>query len=66
METIAEALQREGREAGIALGMERGMERGMEKRTFDIAKNMLVDNFDIEVIQKITGLSVEQIQALQQ
>ncbi len=41
METIAEVIQREGREAGIALGME----RGMEKRTFDIAKNMLVDNF---------------------
>jgi hypothetical protein len=44
--------------------IEVGIEVGIEKRTFDIAKNMLADNFDINVIGNITGLSAEQISAL--
>ena len=60
METIAEALKREGREEGIALGME----KGIEQRNIDIAKNMLANNFDIGIIKKITELTVEQIKAL--
>ena len=43
---------------------QKGIEVGIEKRTFEIAKNMLADNFDINVIGKITGLSAEQISAL--
>ena len=54
--TVASKLKQEGRQEGI--------EVGIEKRTFDIAKNMLADNFDINVIGKITGLSAEQISAL--
>ena len=61
METIAEALQREGIEKGIERGIERGRKQGM----FDVAKNMLADRFDIAVITKMTGLPIEQISALQ-
>lgn len=42
------------------------MEKGMEQRTLDIAKNMLAKNSDLDFISEITGLSVEQIQALRQ
>ena len=47
-------------------GMEKGIEKGIAKGTLVIAKNMLADNFDIAVIAKITGLSVEQITPLGQ
>jgi predicted transposase/invertase (TIGR01784 family) len=43
---------------------QKGRQEGIEKNKIDIAKNMLADNFDINVIGKITGLSVEQISAL--
>jgi predicted transposase YdaD len=69
METISEAVRREGREAGIALGLERGLERGivlgMERRTLDVAKNMLTKHLAIELISDITGLSVSQIKKLE-
>jgi len=54
-----------GREEGREEGIEKGRKEGMEKEKFDIAKNMLADNFDVDVITKITGLSVAQIQQLQ-
>ncbi len=47
---------------GIAIGLEKGIEKGK----INTAQNMLADNFDIEVIAKITGLSVEQIKPLRQ
>jgi len=49
---------------GLEKWLNKGMEEGMEKEKFDIAKNMLADNFDMDVIKKITGLSIEQIKAL--
>ena len=61
METIAEALQREGIEKGIERGIERGRKQGM----FDVAKNMLQRHVDMNFIRDMTGLSVEQIGSLQ-
>ena len=57
METIAEALQREG--------IEKGIERGRKQGMFDVAKNMLQRHVDMNFIRDMTGLSVEQIGSLQ-
>lgn len=50
-----------GMEKGIKKGMEKGMERGKSQTAFEIAKNMLKENIDITVIEKITGLSKDKI-----
>ena len=44
---------------------EEGIEVGMKHRTLAIARKMLADNFDIEMIKKLTGLSKECINSLQ-
>jgi predicted transposase/invertase (TIGR01784 family) len=44
---------------------ERGIEKGIERATQTIALNMLHKNFNQETIAEVTGLTIEQIQALQ-
>ena len=46
---------------GIAEGMEKGMELGMNQKALDIARNMLADGVDINLIMKYSGLTQEQI-----
>jgi predicted transposase/invertase (TIGR01784 family) len=56
------------KEAGIAEGLEIGIEQGMQKgiqcRNLEIAKNMLKKGLDTELIQEVTNLSRETIEAL--
>ena len=47
---------------GIAEGMEKGMELGMNQKALDIARNMLADSVDINLIMKYAGLTQEQIE----
>ena len=47
---------------GIAEGMEKGMELGMNQKALDIARNMLADGVDINLIMKYSGLTQEQIE----
>ncbi len=49
---------------GIAEGMEKGMELGMNQKALDIARNMLADGIDINLIMKYSGLTQEQIEKL--
>jgi len=49
---------------GIAEGMEKGMELGMNQKALDIARNMLADGVDINLISKYSGLTQEQIEKL--
>ena len=49
---------------GLAEGMELGMEKGMNQKALDIARNMLADGVDINLIMKYSGLSQEQIDKL--
>jgi predicted transposase/invertase (TIGR01784 family) len=58
--TIAEQLRMEGMEKGI----EKGRQEGIEKKAIEIAHNLLVANTDIGLIAQVTGLSIEQIEAL--
>jgi predicted transposase/invertase (TIGR01784 family) len=53
------------KQEGFDKGMKEGITIGVQQRAIEIARNMLADNFDLEVIKKTTGLSVDQIKTLQ-
>jgi predicted transposase/invertase (TIGR01784 family) len=59
-----EEAQELGLKLGLEQGLEKGMEKGMEKRNIEIAKNLLSQNIDIEIIRLSTGLSKEDIDKL--
>ena len=60
--------QEEGRKEGIALGEERGRKEGIalgeERSREEIARKALAEGLSIEFVQKITGLSGEEIEKL--
>ncbi|MBQ8219391.1 MAG: hypothetical protein IJZ79_06535, partial [Bacilli bacterium] len=45
----------------IKKGFEQGIEQGIEQKNIEITKKMLQENTDINFISKITGLSQEEI-----
>ncbi len=45
-------------------GFEKGIEKGMSEKTHQIAVNMLKQNFDINIISSVTGLSARDIQKI--
>ena len=49
---------------GMEKGMKKGMEKGMNQKALDIARNMLADSVDINLIMKYSGLTQEQIEKL--
>ena len=51
----------EGFEKGIAKGREKGREEGEAKAKFAMAKSLLEQGVDIEIITKATGLTAEEI-----
>ena len=57
-----------GFEKGFAIGEERGIaigeERGKQRAKIRIAKNMLRENLPIEMISRITGLPISEINKL--
>ncbi|MCI3921083.1 Rpn family recombination-promoting nuclease/putative transposase [Paenibacillus sp. TRM 82003] len=55
-----------GMEQGIEKGIEKGMEQGIEQGKVDIAKNMLKKGMEPELIAEVTGMSVEQIHAIEE
>ena len=62
------AAKEEGKEEGLKEGKEEGLkegkEEGLKEKSIEIAKNMLKDNVDINIISKYSGLSVEEINKL--
>ena len=62
-EGLAEGMEK-GIEKGMELGMEKGMAKGMNQKALDIARNMLADGVDINLIMKYSGLTQEQIEKL--
>ena len=70
-EGIAEGMEKgmkEEMELGMAKGKQEGlaegMEKGMNQRSLDIARNMLADGVDLNLIMKYSGLTQEQIEKL--
>ncbi len=51
-------------EKGIEKGIEKGMEKGIEKGKIEVARNLLKNGVDIEIIIKSTGLTKEEIKLL--
>jgi len=64
MRLIAEIEKEEAVKEGHEEGFNKGMEEGIEQGKLEDAKNMLKENIDINVISRVTGLSIEQIQNL--
>ncbi|MBV3444136.1 hypothetical protein KSW90_08545, partial [Prevotella copri] len=54
----------EGMEKGMKEGLEKGRAEGMNQRSLDIARNMLADGVDINLIMKYSGLTQKQIEKL--
>ncbi|MCZ6902145.1 MAG: Rpn family recombination-promoting nuclease/putative transposase [Rickettsia endosymbiont of Ixodes persulcatus] len=54
----------QGIEKGMQLGEARGMQIGEAKRTMEVAKNMLSNNYSIPEVSRITGLSISEINDL--
>ena len=53
-----------GLERGIEQGLEQGLEQGSKQKELEIARTMLKDIQDYELISKYTGLTVEEIQKI--
>ena len=53
-----------GEEAGKEIGQKIGQEIGIAKRNKEVALNMLRENIDTDIISKVTGLSIEDINEL--
>ena len=58
--------QNDGIKQGIEQGIEKGMEQGIEKGKIHIAKKLLKQHVDIDVIVTTTGLSLKSIEDLQE
>ena len=52
------------RQEGIDWGMERGMERGREEGKIDMVLEMLRDKLPLEMVARISKLSLEHVQEL--
>ncbi len=61
-----QAILQEGRAEGEARGKAEGLAEGLAEATNQIALNMLKSSISLDLIAQFTGLSVEQVQQLQQ
>lgn len=68
MEEKIEKATKKATEQAIEQGIEQGIQQGMEKGSIqekeNIARNMLKEGIDINIISKVTGLTLEQINNL--
>ena len=55
-----------GIKKGIKEGIKKGIEEGKNERNIEIAKNLLSQNIDIEIIENATGLSKAEIEKMKQ
>jgi len=55
---------KEGIKKGIKKGIKEGIKEGSKNREREIAKNMLSENMNIDVIARITGLTEKEIQRI--
>ena len=60
---LKEGIQK-GKELGKEEGLKEGKELGSQQKAIEIAKNMLKDNLPLEVIEKYSGLTIEEIKKL--
>ncbi|KJW02135.1 putative transposase [Rickettsia endosymbiont of Ixodes pacificus] len=53
-----------GRNEGMQIGRNEGMQIGEAKKTMEVAKNMLSNNYSIPEVSRITGLSISELNQL--
>ena len=53
------------RQESIEQGKQEGIERGMQEGKKETARNMLAEGYPLEAVQRITGLSPEELKSLQ-
>ncbi len=62
--------EKRGLEKGLKEGKEEGLkegkEEGLKEKSIEIAKNMLKENVDINIISKYSGLSLDEINNLKE
>ncbi|MDR2197919.1 MAG: PD-(D/E)XK nuclease family transposase [Deltaproteobacteria bacterium] len=58
-----EGLQ-EGKQEGLQEGKQEGLQEGMRKKQIAVAEAMIKENFELEIIAKISELSLDEITAL--
>ena len=51
--------------AGFDKGVKQGIEQGKKEEQIKIAKKLLEQNIDINIISKVTGLTTEEIENLE-
>ena len=56
--------RKEGIQEGIQKGMQKGMKKGKQEEQLRLAKNFLSLDVPLETIAKATGLTINQINAL--
>ena len=54
----------EAREEGLEQGLEQGLERGRHEGQLEMIRKMLSKGLSLEVVSDVTGLSVEELEAL--
>ena len=59
--TVLDEILAEGELRGIEKGREEGRAEGLEKGKLETAINMKAEGIELSVIQKVTGLSDEQL-----
>ena len=57
---------KEGLEKGKEEGLKEGLDKGLKEGKIEMAKNMLKDNVDINIISKYSGLSIDEIKNLKE
>jgi len=62
--SIAQQLKQEGRQEGREEGHLEGLEEGSRREALRIASSMLQDGLDKETVQRITGLSADELKPL--
>lgn len=62
--TIAERLREEGHWEGVQVGVKQGVLQGIRQESLRIARTMLENGMDNAIIQRITGLSTEELASL--
>ena len=56
--------ERRGYKEGVAVGISQGISQGSQQKAIETAKNALKMDLPIKQISILTGLSIEEIQAL--
>ena len=62
--SAAQQLRQEGMQEGIQQGRQEGMQEGILTKAREVARNMLKEHLTIPIIQKVTGLSKEELEKL--